>query len=86
MKYADNFDLKKYLVETKTTMNSKLNEGDNVNEWSEEEDDKDFENDKVYQNQILTTIITKINTIREKRAKNIMELCSIKNKIHFLIL
>ena len=41
---------------------------------------KDFENDKVYQNQILATIITQINVIREKRVKNIIPLCTIKNE------
>lgn len=42
---------------------------------------KDFENDKVYQNEMLSNIITQINTIREKRAKNIIPISSIKNKI-----
>lgn len=43
--------------------------------------DMDFENDKVYQNQILADIITQINEIREKRAKKVIPICSIKNKI-----
>jgi len=40
---------------------------------------KDFENDIVYQNQILAQIITQINEIRENRAKNIIPICSIRN-------
>lgn len=40
---------------------------------------KDFENDKIYQNQILGQIITQINEIRENRVKNIIPICCIKN-------